>query len=129
MFSSTSLAWFISKRISKTTRLIRSAKIALTNRLILLAAAVSSLFSGKRKKEIPVGSITTKTKGEVVINCMGCTDLRSDPAHIERDIKSIQTILRAADISLTSTRFGKRNTERYRKIRQILKKNRILILT
>ena len=126
MFSSTSLAWFISKRISKTTRLIRSAKIALTNRLILMAAAVSSLFSGKRKKEIPVGSITTKTKGEVVINCMGCTDLRSDPAHIERDIKSIQTILRAADVSLTSTRFGKRNTERYRKIRQILKKNRIL---
>lgn len=114
------LVKFINRQISRTTKNFNLMCTKLIDSVLIIVAYLYSFFSGDKKKSIPVLKLKTKSERDLVINCLGCTDLRSDTESFGKDLRSIRTFLTDADISFTSSRFGKHSTQAYSAISKLL---------
>ena len=121
MTVSTDLAKFINRQISRVSKNVSMMRTALIDRVLIIVAFLRSFFSGKRKSNIPVLKLKTKSQQDLVINCLGCIDLRSDTEKFGEDIRAIRSILNNADISFASSRFGKHSTKSYASLSKLLK--------
>lgn len=125
MTVSTDLAKFINRQISRMSKNASMMRTALIDRVLIIVAVLRSFLSGEKKKNIPVLKLKTKSAQDIVINCLGCIDLRSETESFGEDIRAIRTILNNADISFASSRFGKHSTKSYASLSKLLKANRI----
>ena len=122
---STNFAKAINKYISRFSKNVNLLRESLTDMLLAWTGYLCSFFPGKRKEKIAVLNLKTKSQQDVVINCLGCTDLRSDTEGFAQNIRAIRAVLTDADISFTSSRFGKHSTDDYAALSKLLKGCRI----
>ena len=125
MTVSTNLTKFINRQMSRVTKSISLMRRAFADRVLILAAWTLSFFSGERKKQVSILKLKTKSAQDIVINCFGCTDLRSNTEGFGGDLSAIRKILTDADISLTCSRFGKHSTREYGAMSKLLKEHRV----
>lgn len=126
MIASSNVTKFINKKFANTSRSIRGMKRAVLNRCITLLGRTLSIFSGARRAQITTENLYTKSGSDIVVNCLGCTDLSGHTASYAQDLKAIRSILANADISFTSARFGKQTTNSYGALMRRLQGNRII---
>lgn len=126
MIASSNVTKFINKKFSNISRSIRGLKRAVLNRCIILFANTLSMFPGARRTQITTENLYTKSGNDIVVNCLGCTDLGGHTTSYVQDLKAVRSILANADISFTSARFGKQNTDFYALLIRRLQANRIV---
>lgn len=115
----------INKHISRATKNLNLLKANLLDLFLLFQGFVRSFFCSERKKLVVRRELKIKSEQDIVINCLGCLDLRSDLNSFSVDLCAIKGILTDADISFVSSRFGKHSTDAYSSLSKRLKTYRI----
>lgn len=123
--AATNFRKFINKRLSRTTKLLHAWRVNIADRIIIILSYIHSFFAGAQKKTISVQNLKTKSDRDIVINCLGCTDLKGNVESYNKDIRAVRTMLVGADICFTSSRFGKQSTEKYKALYKQLSKHHI----
>ena len=122
---SKNLAKNINKHFSRTSKSFNLTKDNIINFLLLCWGYVGSFFCGKRKELVEQRNLKISSDQDIVINFLGCIDLRSDLSLFGEDLRALKKIFRDADISFAVSRFGKHRTKDYSTLRKQLKSNHI----
>lgn len=123
MAASTNFVKFINKQQSHLTKKLNMTRTAVIDRMFISVSYLCSLLT--KRKYIPVIKLVTKSTDKITINCLGCIDLQSDTELFSKDLHSVQSILKDADISLACSKFGKHSSKEYKSLRKHLTKNHI----
>lgn len=123
MATSTNFVKFINKQLSHSTKKLNMTRTAVIDRMFISVSYLCSLLT--KRKYIPVIKLATKSTDKITINCLGCIDLQSDTELFSKDLHSVQSILKDADISLACSKFGKHSSKEYKSLHKHLTKNHI----
>ncbi len=93
--------------------MLHAWKRNLTDRTLIILAYIMGLFSGGSRKNVTVHRMKTKSEQDIVINCLGCTNLKGHVKSYGKDIEKLRKMLLDADISFTSSRYGKQSAKHY----------------
>ena len=92
MAASTNFVKFINKQLSHFTKKLNMTRAIVIDQVFISVSYLCSL--SKKKKNIRVFDLSTKSDTDITINCLGCIDLQSNTELFNKDLQSIKKILK-----------------------------------
>ena len=121
----TTIVKTINKHISRASKNYTLMRDNLIDFYLLCKGYVGSFSCDDRKNLVEEITLSIASDRDIVINLLGCIDLRSDMAQFPEDLNYLRKILSSADFSFATSRFGKHSTPEYAALSEQLDAYRI----
>ena len=121
----TTIVKTINKHISRTSKNYTLMRDNLIDFYLLCKGYVGSFSCDDRKNLVEEITLSIASDRDIVINLLGCIDLRSDMTQFPEDLNYLRKILSSADFSFAASRFGKHSTPEYAALSEQLDAYRI----